>query len=624
MSTDTSILQFILAAKDNASATVRKVNTEINQLGPTASKASGPLGTLGAVTGGLVSPTTLAVGALTAAGFAMGASIRAASDLNEEIAKSEQVFGPAAAEIRSFAEGAADIGLSERAALGAAGAFGNMFNTVGLAQGASADMSETMVRLAADMASFNNQDPSEMLDKLRSGLAGEAEPLRRFGVLLSEAAVKTQAYKTGLAEAGAELTEAQKVQARYSLILEQTATQQGDVERTSGSLANAERKLAAEIENLGAKIGEFMQGPGATLISWLAAAVEGAGRAASAIGELWRTITFGTPTVDELNSEFEDAFGFALPNTVAEGGEAIDEELSSWTPMVTGTLRQSFVAPFAAEMRSIRENARAEMGALPADVGEAMIDNMPTLRDSLRELREMIKHELDPQTRIHRLQGMLNSKVLADGMKSEDPYVRARTREIKDGIRDEISKLKTLLPGDGEDAIRGFGEGMNRRKREIGKTAQDLARGVRNNLEFDASAAGESVADTWISGMATGIRAGASVISSAILEMKANSIGNSLPRGGPLSASRLEEGARSIAQHWSRSFANALAAGSALVGGGLSAPTGGLALAGGGGGGLVVHFNSTFPPKPSDAEELARQLWPAWERERKRQQPGIN
>jgi hypothetical protein len=46
-------------------------------------------------------------------------------------------------------------------------------------------MSQKMVTLAADMASFNNADPAETLDALRAGLAGETEPLRRFGVSLS-------------------------------------------------------------------------------------------------------------------------------------------------------------------------------------------------------------------------------------------------------------------------------------------------------------------------------------------------------------------------------------------------------------------------------------------------------
>jgi len=204
-------------------------------------------------------------GAAAALGIGLGvatvlrffnSAIHAASDLNEEGSKAQVVFGAAAGRIVAFAERAdRALGQSKVAALGALGAFGNMFRTIGFADEAAADMSITMVTLASDMASFNNQDPSDMLDRLRSGLAGEAEPLRVFGVLLSEARVQAKAYEIGIAEVGAQLTEAQKVQARYALILQDTALQQGDFARTSTGLANTERQNAAIWENSLARIG---------------------------------------------------------------------------------------------------------------------------------------------------------------------------------------------------------------------------------------------------------------------------------------------------------------------------------------------------------------------------------
>lgn len=206
--------------------------------------------------------------ALAAIGIGLGVAgvltffngtINAASDLNEEVSKSQVVFGDASAEVLKFGENASSsIGQSNREALSAAGAFGNMFRTIGLSADASADMSIKMVQLASDMASFNNEDPSDMLDRLRSGLAGEAEPLRRFGVLLSEAAVQQKAVSMGLADANGNISEAAKVQARYALILEQTALQQGDFARTADGLANSQRTLAAVQEDTMARIGSAL------------------------------------------------------------------------------------------------------------------------------------------------------------------------------------------------------------------------------------------------------------------------------------------------------------------------------------------------------------------------------
>jgi hypothetical protein len=200
----------------------------------------------------------IGIGISTAMNF-FGGAIGAASDLNEEVSKTGVVFGASAAKVENFANRAdRALGQSKTEALAAAGGFGNMFRTIGLAEGEAADMSLTMVKLASDMASFNNQDPSDMLLRIRSGLAGEAEPLRQYGVLLSEARVKQEAYASGIAMVGAELTEAQKVQARYSLILKDTALQQGDFERTSTGLANSQRISAAVMANSFAKIGQAL------------------------------------------------------------------------------------------------------------------------------------------------------------------------------------------------------------------------------------------------------------------------------------------------------------------------------------------------------------------------------
>lgn len=191
-----------------------------------------------------------------AVGFAVKA-VQAASDQNEALNKSRVIFGAASADVEAFAETSAEsFGISKTAALEAAAGFGNMLETAGLAEDAAADMSIRLVKLAADLASFNNIDPAEALEKLRSGLAGEAEPLRQVGILLSESRVKAEAYASGIAKAGAELTEAQKVQARFNLILKDSESAQGDFARTSDGLANQLRSLKARFDDIVATVGQ--------------------------------------------------------------------------------------------------------------------------------------------------------------------------------------------------------------------------------------------------------------------------------------------------------------------------------------------------------------------------------
>jgi hypothetical protein len=215
-------------------------------------------------------------GLVKGAAFGMGAGvvvaharsmITAASDVSEAQNKVNQIFGESAVIVTAQAETASRaMGLSKLAVLDAAGAYGNIFTAMGLSREQAAAMSVDMTKLASDMASFNNIGTDAALEKIRAGLVGEAEPLRTVGVLLNEAAVKAEAYRAGIAKQGAELTEAQKVQARYNLILQQTAVQQGDFTRTADGMANANRSVASSFANIEENLGTgFLSGAEAAM-----------------------------------------------------------------------------------------------------------------------------------------------------------------------------------------------------------------------------------------------------------------------------------------------------------------------------------------------------------------------
>lgn len=196
----------------------------------------------------------LAGGASIVAGFKV--AIDGASDLSESTSKVNVVFGQAAQSVLDFADSAAKgLGQSEAQALEATGTFGNLLRSVGLAEDVSAEFSTTMVRLASDLASFNNTSATEALDALRSGLVGETEPLKRFGVNMNEAVLKAKALELGLSDGKAVLDSNAKAQAAYAVIMEQTSLAQGDFARTSGGLANQSKILGAQWTELTTTVG---------------------------------------------------------------------------------------------------------------------------------------------------------------------------------------------------------------------------------------------------------------------------------------------------------------------------------------------------------------------------------
>mgnify|MGYP006921320039 CR=1 FL=1 len=216
-------------------------------------KAKQLQGNLAKIGGAAVAGGIAAVGAGVAF---LGTTIGPASDLAETVSKVGVVFGETAPQILEMGKNAAvSMGMSENAALAAAGTYGNLFRAMGIGEQTSADMSGSLVGLAADLASFNNMDPTEVLDKLRAGLSGETEPLKSLGVNLNAAEIEARALKMGLKKVNGVLPAAAKAQASYALIMEQTALAQGDFARTSEGLANQQRIMKAQFENVKATLG---------------------------------------------------------------------------------------------------------------------------------------------------------------------------------------------------------------------------------------------------------------------------------------------------------------------------------------------------------------------------------
>jgi hypothetical protein len=187
-------------------------------------------------------------------------SVMAASNMAESLSKVRVVFGEGSAAVEEFGKNAAtNMGISNQAALEAAGTYGNLFQAFGLGQGEAQKMSTSLVQLASDMASFNNTSIDQAITALRSGLSGETEPLKRFGVALQDTRLKEEAFSMGLIKSTKEaLTPAAKAQAAYALIMKDTALAQGDYARTADGTANTMKTLQARFADAKVAVGDAL------------------------------------------------------------------------------------------------------------------------------------------------------------------------------------------------------------------------------------------------------------------------------------------------------------------------------------------------------------------------------
>lgn len=202
--------------------------------------------------------------ALAAAAAAAGAmaikigvdAVKAASNLAETQSKVGVIFGESADAINKFAATAATkLGQSKQQALDAASTFATFGKSAGLAGDDLVGFSTELTTLSADLASFYNTSPEEAITAIGAALRGESEPIRKYGILLNDAALKQEAMTMGIYNGSGALTAQQKVLAAQAVIMKQSTDAQGDFARTSDGLANQQRILAAQFENVKSTIG---------------------------------------------------------------------------------------------------------------------------------------------------------------------------------------------------------------------------------------------------------------------------------------------------------------------------------------------------------------------------------
>lgn len=213
---------------------------------------------------------------------AAGAGLKKLVDLASEAAESANkfaaVFGDAAEQTqRSLAETAKATGQSRQELQRFAADIGALVKPALGSEQAAGKLGASVAELALDIASFNDLQPERALEKLRAGLIGSAEPLQSVGVDVRVNNRLIQEYAQSLGKTFQELTEGQKVQARYNAIVQQLRAQGalGDATKTAEEFANASRALRGRLKELGATIGSFLLGSAGKLVVFLRDAVGG-------------------------------------------------------------------------------------------------------------------------------------------------------------------------------------------------------------------------------------------------------------------------------------------------------------------------------------------------------------
>jgi len=188
------------------------------------------------------------------------ASVKFASDFEENLNKVDVAFGASSQAVKDFAKTTNEqFGIAELDALNMAGLFGDLATAMGIPTKEASNMAQTLVGLTGDLASFKNVSTEQAQLALSGIFTGESEALKTLGIIITETALAQEARNMGIEKSIKNMTQEEKIMVRLSAVMRQTENAQGDFNRTSDGTANLLRSLQGSLKQVSAEFGKIMQ-----------------------------------------------------------------------------------------------------------------------------------------------------------------------------------------------------------------------------------------------------------------------------------------------------------------------------------------------------------------------------
>lgn len=207
----------------------------------------------------------------TAAGSALAAAgVKAASDLEQSAGTIDDIFKEHANVVHKFASTAAkDVGLSANSYNELASIISTQLKNGGTSIDQLAGKTNNLITLGADLAAGFGGSTADAVNALSSALKGERDPIERYGVSLTQAAIDAEAASLGFRKVGGSLSVQATQAATLSLIMKQTADFHGKFSRESDTLTHKTQVLTAQMTNIAATVGSYLLPVITPIVGWI-------------------------------------------------------------------------------------------------------------------------------------------------------------------------------------------------------------------------------------------------------------------------------------------------------------------------------------------------------------------
>lgn len=438
----------IFGGTDKVTPVIRKVGAEVKGF----QKTIGGVGSsipifdkLAAATGGLLTPTTLAIGGAVALGGVLIDSAKAASEEQINIAK---LGASLRANIPNWDGNTKAIEATISARERLAFSDDDLRDSLALLVGATHDVGKALEiqRTAMDLARLKGISLKDASTALVRVEGGQYRALKSLGIVLKEGATATDALAAvqrvaaGQAEAYGNTivgkTEAMEIKfhdlqetlGRFTLpLLDQLTTKALDGADALDKLTGSTEGTDMAIDGAGKVVADFIASGGNIAVLAQSMATE----------------------TSKIRGQFEATKNAAQKNT---------RDLTRIYDGAQGEMRgatRAFYKPVWHEFDVAAFKAQQAAAELPGQMADSILSGQDDLESAMDDLTDIIKNPPDPRT--HAL-GVLWSKDLAKGLASQNPYVRAKAEALRLAALRELAAHYFFTAG--VNAGRSFSRGL--------------------------------------------------------------------------------------------------------------------------------------------------------------------